>query len=147
MLDRTHIGHIFPERFVDVEAGQLRFFAKATGETNPVYYDADAARAAGHPDLPAPPTFLFSLDLQSNANASTLTLLDVDIGTILHGEQHFEHRALIHAGDRIKLTTRLVDLYDKKGGALEFIVQETVGENQRGDPVGLHRSVTVVRHA
>jgi acyl dehydratase len=147
MLDRSCIGHVFPDRTVEVEAGQLRFFAKAMGETDPIYFDADAARAAGHPALPAPPTFLFSLDLQSNENADALALLNIDIGTVLHGEQQFEHRAQIHAGDRITLSSRIVDLYDKKGGALEFLVQETTAVNQHGVPVGSSRSVTVIRNA
>ena len=147
MLDRSFIGHTLTERFVDVEAGQLRFFAKATGETNPIYSDVGAARAAGHPALPAPPTFLFSLNLLASEKMEALELLDVDIGTILHGEQQFEHVAQIYAGDRLKLSATILDIYDKKGGALEFFVQETVAENQHGKRVGVSRSVTVVRNS
>ncbi len=145
MLDRAYIGHRFDDRFVHVEAGQLRFFAKATGETDPVYFDEDAAKAAGHPALPAPPTFLFSLDVQSG-NFASLKLLGVDIGRVLHGEEQFEHRRQIYAGDRLRLSSRIADLYDKKGGALDFIVQETTAENQHGETVGMHRTVTVVRN-
>ena len=45
--------------------GRLRFFAKAIGETDPVYTDDAAARDAGYPDLPAPPTFLFAAELDA----------------------------------------------------------------------------------
>jgi acyl dehydratase len=144
-IDRSHIGHVFPPRIVEVEAGQLRLFAKATGETNPIYFDLSAAIEAGHPALPAPPTFLFSLDLLSDVLPTTLGLLGVDVGKILHGEQHFEQGAQIYAGDRLTLTTHITDIYDKKGGALELFAQQTNGINQHGQAIGVSRSVTVVR--
>jgi len=146
MLDRSLIGHEFPPRFTDVEKGQLRFFAKATGETNPVYFDEDAARAAGHPNLPAPPTFLFSLEQLAPDPMGVLGVLGVDIGNVLHGEQQFTYMKQIYADDRIKLACRISDIYDKKGGALEFIVQDTTAENQHGETVGLARTITVVRN-
>ena len=45
MLDHSHIGHEFTPFNVDVEKGRLTFFAKAIGETNPVYTDESAAHA------------------------------------------------------------------------------------------------------
>ena len=48
MIDRQFIGHTMPAFEVLVEKGRLRFFAKATGQTDPVYTDEAAARAAGH---------------------------------------------------------------------------------------------------
>ena len=65
MVDTTDIGRTFPRHSADVESGRLRLFAKATGETRPEYIDEDAARAAGHPSLPAPPTFAVCLNLPS----------------------------------------------------------------------------------
>ena len=64
MIDKKHIGMKLPRLNATAEAGQLRFFAKSTGETNPIYFDESAARDAGHPGLPLPPTFLFSLEFQ-----------------------------------------------------------------------------------
>ena len=69
MIDRKFIGHKLPAISVPVEGGQLAFFAKATGETNPIYFDEQAARAAGHPALPAPPTFSFTLNSLARAKA------------------------------------------------------------------------------
>lgn len=146
MLDRSLIGHEFPPRSADVEKGQLKFFAKATGEANPIYFDEDAARAAGHPALPAPLTFLFSLDLLAPGAHGLLALLRVDIGRVLHGEQSFSYQKQIYAGDTITLKTTITDIYEKKSGALEFIVQDTRAENQRGEAVGTARTVTVVRN-
>jgi acyl dehydratase len=146
VLDKTRIGHEFAPRFADVEKGQLKFFAEATGETNPIYFDEEAARVAGHPGLPAPPTFLFSLELLAPDPRGALGLLDVDIGKILHGEQRFTHYQQIYAGDRIELSTRISDIFAKKGGALEFIVQDTTAKNQHGDTVCVGHTVIVVRN-
>ena len=146
MLDRSFIGLESTPRSVDVEKGQLKFFARATDETNRIYFDEDAAKAAGHPALPAPPTFLMCLGSLAPDREDILGKLGVDIGRILHGEQHFTCFKPIYAGDTITLTTRVTDLYDKKGGALDFIVQETEATNQKGEKVGATCSTIVVRN-
>lgn len=149
-IDRKHLGVMSEPRVIDVEKGQLRFFAKATGETNPIYFDEDAARAAGHPSIPAPPTFLFSLHLGAPAKRGDMfdaeNGIGVDMRRILHGEQQFTYHRPIYAGDRITLTTTTADIYDKKGGALEFVVQDTRAANAAGELCAEMRVVTVVRN-
>ena len=146
MLDKSFIGSKSAPRSVEVEKGQLKFFAKATDGTNRIYFDEAAAQAAGHPALPAPPTFLMCLGSLAPDREDILGKLGVDIGRILHGEQHFTYFAQIYAGDTITLTTRVIDMYDKKGGALDFIVQETEATNQKGEKVGATCSTIVVRN-
>jgi acyl dehydratase len=146
MIDRRHIGHALPAFSVPVEAGRLRFFAKATGNTDPVYVDESAARDAGHPDLPVPPTFLFCLEMESPEPAALRTLLGIDYRRILHGEQQFTYHAMAHAGDRLRFEPRIADIYDKKGGALEFVRRETRVTNQHGELVAELTCLTVVRH-
>ncbi|WP_431521417.1 FAS1-like dehydratase domain-containing protein [Blastomonas fulva] len=58
LFDRSTKGHVMPTVSVLVERGQIRFFARALGETNPVHFDVGAAKAAGYPDLAAPPQLL-----------------------------------------------------------------------------------------
>ncbi len=135
MIDQSFKGFTSDPRKIDVEKGQLKFFAHATGETNPVYFDEEAARAAGHPALPAPPT-----------RGNILGDMGVDMRRILHGEQSFTYHRPIHAGDTITLTTTTSDIYEKKGGALEFIVQDTKAENEAGELCAEMRVVTVVRN-
>ena len=146
MLDKSFIGLTTKPRSVDVEKGQLKFFASATGETNPVYFDESAAKAAGHPAIPAPPTFLFCLGTMAPGDENIMGKLGVDIGRVLHGEQQFTYAKPIYAGDTITMTTKITDIYDKKGGALDFIVQDTEAQNQKGESVGLARTVIVVRN-
>jgi acyl dehydratase len=148
MIDRTFVGVVSEPRTIGVEKGQLRFFAKATGETNPIYFDETAARAAGHRALPAPPTFTFSLALGAPPKRGDIFGdMGIDMRRVLHGEQHFTHHRTIYAGDDITLTTTTTDIYDKKGGALEFVVQDTAAVNQHGELCIEMRVVTVVRNA
>ena len=73
--------------------------------------------------------------------------MGIDMRRVLHGEQHFTHHRTIYAGDDITLTTTTTDIYDKKGGALEFVVQDTAAVNQHGELCIEMRVVTVVRNA
>jgi acyl dehydratase len=145
MIDRRYIGHKLAPFSVPVEAGRLRFFAKATGQADPVYTDTAAARDAGHRDLPVPPTFLFCLEMESPNPGAIRELLGLDYRRLLHGEQQFSYHAMAHAGDVLTFEQQIDDIYDKKGGALEFVVRLTRVSNQHGALVAELRSVTVQR--
>ncbi|MGR3780991.1 MAG: FAS1-like dehydratase domain-containing protein, partial [Albimonas sp.] len=60
-------------------------------------------------------------------------------------EQAFRYGAPICAGDVITLRSKIVDIYDKKGGALEFIVTDCSATNQDGEDVGGMTRSAVVR--
>lgn len=146
MLDRQYIGHTMPKFSATVEKGRLRFFAKAIGETDPVYTDEAAAQAAGHPGLPVPPTFLFCLEMESPDTAAIRNLLGLDYRRLLHGEQGFTYHRMAYAGDVLSFEQRIEDIYDKKGGALDFVLRKTRVTNQRGEHVADLRTVTVQRN-
>lgn len=146
MLDKSKIGHQFPGFTVDVEKGRLRFFAKAIGETNPIYTNEEAAIEAGYRTIPAPPSFMFSIDLDGPELLPIIGLLDLDIARVLHGSQEFEYLGQVYAGDRISQQSEIVDIYDKKNGALEFVVQESSYTNQDGELVGKAQQTLVYRN-
>jgi hypothetical protein len=110
----------------DVERGRLRFFAETIGLTDPIYFDVDAARRAGHRDLPVPPTFLgHSLELELSDPMGWLAAVGGDLTRTTHAEQAFVYHAMAYAGDSLVLHRRIVDVYTKKNGALEFVVKQT----------------------
>ncbi len=146
MIDKRHIGHRLPAFSAVVERGPLKAFAKATGQTDPVYTDEAAARAAGHPGLPVPPTFLFCLEMEAPNPSALRELLDIPVPKILHGEQRFHYHRMVHVGDTLHFEQRIADIYDKKGGMLEFILRETRVSNQYGQAVADLQGITVVRH-
>ncbi len=145
MIDKKHIGRVIADFRTTAPASQLRFFAKATGETRAVYTDEAAARDAGHPGLPLPPTFLFSLEL-SQPPGTWRDELGIRPDRILHGEQSFKYHRMAYAGEALHFRTTIADIYDKKGGALEFVVRETRVTNQDGEHVADLRSVLVQRN-
>ncbi len=147
MVDRSHIGYALPVHSADVEPGRLRLFAKAIGETRPEYIDEAAARAAGHPGLPAPPTFTLCLDLEVPDPFAWIAELGVDIAQVLHGGERFHYFAPIYAGDRLTFASRIADVHQKKDGALTFIIKETDVTNQHGVRVAELRATIIVRRA
>lgn len=147
MIDKKHIGHEFNAFTVDVEKGRLKFFAKAIGETNPIYSDEAAAQAAGHKTIIAPPTFPFTLALEDEDSLPVISLLGLDIGRILHGSQEFEYFASIYAGDSITVSAKILDVFDKKGGALEFVVLQYSFTNQDDVAVATSTNTLVYRNA
>lgn len=146
MIDRKWIGHESQPSVLPIERSRLQFFAKATGEDNPIYTDRSAAQAAGYADLPAPPTFLFAAELDSGTGNQLLTDMGVSLASILHGEQSFTYHWTACVGDTITVRSRVDDIYDKKGGALEFIVKTSRAINQRDELVAEMRSVIVCRN-
>jgi hypothetical protein len=147
MIDRKYIGYTLPPFEVLVEKGRLKFFAKSIGQTDPVYTDDEAARAAGHPALPVPPTFLFCLEMEAPDPAAIRNLLGMDYRRLLHGEQGFVYERMAYAGDVLTFVQRVDDIYDKKNGALEFVVRLTQVTNQHGQAVAQLRTVSVLRNA
>ncbi|AFR49831.1 MULTISPECIES: MaoC family dehydratase N-terminal domain-containing protein [Gordonia] len=144
-LDRTILDVVSPTVVADVERGRIRQFATAIGEDDPVHHDRDAAVAAGHPDVLAPPTFLFGLELENSDVFGDLAAHGVDLATVLHGEQRFRYFADVHAGDTVSFETRYVDTYSKAGGALDFLVRRTTV--RRSDEVVAElESVSVIRN-
>lgn len=147
MLDRTQIGRTYAPFSVTVEAGRLRFFAKAIGETDPVYTDEAAAKEAGYRGIPVPPTFLFSLELERPDPWGWFAEVGLDLKKVLHGEQSFTYHAVPVAGETLTLSGRIVDVYEKKNGALEFVVKETAITDASGRPVATLRSTIVQRNS
>ena len=146
ILDPSKVGQTFGPHTVTVEEGRLRFFAKAVGETNPVYTDIEAAKKAGYQSLPAPPSFTHCLQFDRPNPYEVVEFLGIPIKKLLHGEQSFVFHKPICAGDRLVFETEITDIYDKKGGALEFAVTTTRFSNQDDEVVVEARSVLVVRH-
>lgn len=145
MIDPKHIGKEIEVHSADVEAGRLRLFAKAIGETRPEYVDEAAARAAGHPALPAPPTFALCLDLELPDPFKWITDIGVDIKNVLHGGERFRYFAPIYAGDRVTVRSRIADILQKKSSRKAFVIKETEVTNQHGVKVAELRATIVVR--
>lgn len=146
MIDKKHIGYAPPPILWDVEKGRIAFFAKVIGLTDPIHTDEVAAKAAGYRGIVAPPTFIFGAPGDSGETMKLIETLEIDLGKVLHGEQRFDYHAPVCAGDTLRFQSKVSDIYDKKGGALWFVVQEMEMKDQAGKLLAKGRGVTVVRN-
>ncbi|HEX2572746.1 MAG TPA: MaoC family dehydratase N-terminal domain-containing protein [Polyangia bacterium] len=139
---RQHIGRTSAPRTVEIDPGHIARFAEAIGDPNPIYRDEAVARAAGHPRIPAPPTFATALRPNDVRQG-----LDIDWSRILHGEQEFRYERPLYAGDVLTLTHVLRDVYEKSGksGVMDFLVLDIEARDPAGVLVYVGRSVVVVR--
>jgi len=144
-LSADLVGTTRPGATLLVTRSRLRMFAKATGQDDPVYTDLAAARQAGHRDLPVPPTFFFGVDLEMPDAFAWLAEARVDLRAVLHGEQEFTYHQSAYAGDELSTSSVIVDYYEKKGGALKFLVSETPVTNTDGVTVVTLRNSLVIR--
>ena len=107
-LDQGLVGRSYPPSAV-YEVGRVKIaeFATAIGEDDPVHRDPEAARAAGYPDVIAPPTFAIVLTLEAANVVLTDPQVSLDYSRVVHGEQRFNHARPIRAGDRLISTTTI----------------------------------------
>ena len=146
-IDTSVKGKEYPPYAVTVERGKIKEFARAIGDLSPFYLDDDVGRASQWGDIIAPPTFAITFRDESQDMGTLLRDLGTDISRILHGEQEFEQRKPIRAGETYLCRTRIVDIYEKTGrsGPMAFVVRETAVTDRENDIVTVMRNITVVR--
>lgn len=125
MIDRRHIGYCTEPTAVTVDRWRVKLFCQAIGEADPIHWDTPMAQAAGHRDCPLPPTFLKAVEGDHASSAALLSILGVPVRNVLHAEQAFDHLAPVCGGDAVTVHREIVDIHDKKEGALTFIVVDT----------------------
>ncbi len=126
-------GKTYPAFDYEVGKEKIREFAYAVGEDSPVYFDREAAQAAGYRDVPAPPMFA----VVYSAGAMGPAILDPEVGInlqmMVHGGQEFVWGEPVCSGDTISTTAEVKEIYEKDGKG--FYVFESVSTNQEGDEV------------
>lgn len=146
MSARTdHIGWRSAPTRVQVDGWRVRLFCQAIGETDPVYWDPQAARAAGHRAPPVPPTFLKAIEGEHLTSAQLLQQMGIPLNGVLHAEQAFAHEATVHVGDTVEVTRQIASVEDKKDGALTLIAVHTT-YSVEGRSVASSRQTIMVRN-
>ena len=107
-LDRELVGRSYPPSAVyEVGRAKIAEFATAIGADDPVHHDVEAARAAGHLDVIAPPTFAIVVSLGAANVVLGDPAVSLDYSRVVHGEQRFAHHRPIRAGDLLVATTTI----------------------------------------
>jgi len=143
-LDQSFVGRSYPpSRPYEVGREKIREFADAIGDPDPVYRDPDAARAAGHPDVIAPPTFAIVLTLDAQRVLLDDPDLGLDFSKVVHRDQAFRHHRPIRAGDRLVSTVHVDAIREIAGNDLLTTRAEVSTED--GEPVLTARATIVAR--
>jgi len=122
---------------------KIREYARAVGETNPVYLDLDAARAAGYADLVAPPMFAVVYSAPAVGPPIFDPEIELNFATMVHGGQEFVWGEPVVAGDEIDTVASVKDIHEADGRG--YYVFESVSTNQRGEEVCRGTWTNIVR--
>ena len=83
---------------------------------------------------------------ENDSSRHILDALGVELKRVLHAEQSFDYLEPIRVGERLRVRRSVTDIYDKKAGAMEFIVIEAAMQRQDGRLVGCSRQLVLVRN-
>ncbi|WP_156757966.1 FAS1-like dehydratase domain-containing protein [Actinokineospora pegani] len=145
-LDQSFVGRTYPPAPVyEVGRAKILEFVEAIGDTNPVHRDPAAARAAGHPDVTAPPTFTTIMNLNLINTIVTDPKLGLDYSRMVHGDQSFEYHSPVVAGDRLVTTASIEAIMHRAGN--DFITLRAEIATVDGAPRVTARAQLVVRDA
>ena len=122
---------------------KVREFARAVFATNPIHLDLDAARAAGHADIVAPPTFAVVVQERTLAQLLAEPDAGIDFTRVVHGDQRFTSSRPIVAGDELTATLTVSSV--KTLGAHSMVTAESVITDAADQHVVTAISTLVVR--
>jgi acyl dehydratase len=136
-LDPSFVGRTYPPADpYTVGREKVREFADAIGAfgaEDAAFRDLAAAKALGHPDVIAPPTFAVVL-----ASLASRVLIDdpelgLDFSRVVHGDQRFAYTRPIRAGDRLVCTVVVDEIMSRAGN--DFLTTRTDVATEDGEPV------------
>jgi acyl dehydratase len=139
------VGKTYEPTTYAVGREKIREYASAVGETNPLHFDVEAARAAGYADVVAPPMFAVVFASRSVGPALFDPEVGLNFAMMVHGSQEFRWGPLVVAGDEVTTTTTVKDISER--GGMVFYVFESVSENQRSETVCTGVWTNIVRGA
>jgi acyl dehydratase len=142
-VNKTAIGKTYEPVLYAVGREKIREYARAVGETNPVYLDVEAARAAGYADVVAPPMFAVVYSAPAVGPPIFDPEIELNFAMMVHGGQEFLWGPLVVAGDEVTTVASVKDISEADGRG--YYVFESVSTNQRGEQVCRGTWTNIVR--
>lgn len=133
-----------------VNEAMIRHWCDAIGDTNPIYVDAEVARANGHPGIVAPPTMLQAWSMRGLGGRTGATAQD-DLFRLLESEGFTsvvatncdqEYGRYLVPGDVITSAVTIESVSDEKTTALgvgHFVTTRQEFRDAAGEVVGTMR--------
>ncbi|GAB7040687.1 MULTISPECIES: MaoC family dehydratase N-terminal domain-containing protein [Catenuloplanes] len=143
-LDQSFTGRSYPPSApYQVGREKIREFATAIGAEDAAYHDPEAARALGHPDVIAPPTFPMVLSMATSRQIVEDPALGVDYSRVVHGDQRFAYRRPVTAGDEL-VCVNSIESINARGGH-DFLTTRSEISTSAGEAVVTVWTMFVVR--
>jgi acyl dehydratase len=143
-LDPSFVGRTYPPTpSYEVGREKIREFAAAVGAVDTAHTDPGAARALGHPDIVAPPTFPIVVTMSAGAQIIEDPALGIDYSRVVHGDQRFSYTRPVYAGDRLTCVCSVEDITSR--GGHDFVTTRTDVATEDGEAVVTVWSKLVVR--
>lgn len=154
-MNKDALGKEYPSSDLVVSARAISRAAAAVGNMDPIHHDEAAAKAAGFRSVVAPVggLALGSPEGGASADGNMMTVgpladLQPDFTKTLFGGTETEYHDVVCAGDRLKSTLRISEIYERessKGGTLCFATLETVYQDESSRPVMTSRMTFLER--
>ena len=133
-VNADYLGRSYPATEpYEVSRVKIADFAEAIGDRNPLYTDASAAKAAGYPDVIAPPTFPIVITMAASSAAIGDPGLGINYAMVVHGEQRFTYSRPLHAGDVVTAQSTISGI--RAVGSLTMVTTETQIQTVDGEHV------------
>lgn len=135
------IGKRYAEVTLSVTSETVDAFARSIGETNPIFCDPLAAKAAGYDDQLAPPTILARIQIVAVHEITADPEIGVDFDGIVHGEQNYTWTRPVQVGDELTTVPLITDIRSR--GSVSFLDVELDVRDASGKTVVVSRSTMV----
>ena len=132
---KSQIGRAAPTVHAEVTRRDIQKYAASTGQTAQKYLDGDEAPPLIH--------MIYLLDvlpadqLREDGLVEDTLIPELPLKRIMAGSSEMAYHRPIRPGDKLTMTRRLKDIYEKQGksGPLIFVVLEVVVETEAGEAV------------
>lgn len=143
-VNASYAGRQYPAtRAYEVGREKIREFAESVGATHPAHHDPEAARALGHPDVIAPPTFAVVVAQRAEGQLIEDPAAGIDFARVVHADERFTHHRPIHAGMRLVTVLHVDSIVQRAGLAMITTRAEIAADD--GAPVATVVSTIAVR--
>jgi hypothetical protein len=152
---RAALGKEGEPQTIEVDKTAIRWFARAVGHTDLVFYDEAYAKSKGHRSIICPPGFLGHAIHTPQSPANTVgnsirrppDIIDLNVRRVLNGSTEFEYfDEDICGGDVLKSVTKLTDIKERTGalGRMLFMTTDTLLYNTQGKLVAIERDTGII---
>ena len=112
---------------------KIREYASAVQSDDPLHFSAEAAKAAGYPDVIAPPTFIAVAGRQVQLEIFKQFDVGINLSRVIHRDQKILFHRPIFAGDKLYFDSWLDSVLESHGTVISEMRSEVT--DAEGQPV------------